>query len=263
VSLAAESLSFAYSAGRPVLRGVSFSFPPGEITAVIGPNGAGKSTLLRLLLGLLDPASGRALLDGDDVSAIPARHRARRLAYIPQRTGPAFGYSVRDYIQMGRFWHTDPAPAEDALRTLGLLPRADEPLSALSAGQQQRATLARALAQLSPADSAAPSQYILADEPVSAMDPRHSLEAMDLFRDLARRGTGIVIVLHDLALAARADRAIVIDASGQVAAAGPAAEVLTEPVLARVFAVRFERVASAAGPVLLPIGPAPAAAPVQ
>jgi ABC-type hemin transport system ATPase subunit len=248
--LTAADLSFSYTPDRPVLRGLGVSLEPGSLCAVVGPNGAGKSTLLRLLLGIHRPGTGTITLGGQPIHAIPTRKRARLLAYIPQRTSLAFAFSVREFVRFGRYaidGRDDDRAVDAALERAGLLDRAQEPLGTLSAGQQQRAAVARALAQLdSPA--AGSERFLLADEPVSAMDPRHSLEAMALLRSLADAGLGVAVVLHDLTLAARfCDRALVLDREGRLAAAGRSTEALSPGVLDPVFAVRFQAVGNPGG----------------
>lgn len=253
--LNAEHVEFAYRRDRPVLRAVSMAAPAGAVTAVVGPNGAGKSTLLRLLLGLARPTSGRVLLEGADVTGIPHADRARRLGYIPQRGSVAFAFSVREVVRLGLYAaHSGGdgmASVDAALERVGLRDRADDPFGALSAGQQQRATIARVLAQL---EASSGPRALLADEPVAALDPRHAVETMALLRGLARDGLAVVVVLHDLMLAARwADAAVLLSADGRVAAAGPPAEVLGPGTLPSVFGVEFERLTSGAGePVLVP-----------
>jgi len=244
MALAATNLTFAYRAGAPVLRGLTARFEPGSLTAVLGPNGSGKTTLLRLLLGLLAPTGGDVLLDGRRLHAMPEHERAARLAYVPQRPSVAFGFSLLDIVSLGCGPRAPAAratrAARDALASVGLLERARTPFAELSAGQQQRAVLARALAQLDSTTADPPACALLADEPTSAMDPRHALEAMDLLGRQARAGRAVVVVLHDLAAALRfADRALVLDARGAPAASGPVREALRDPVLRRVFDVEF------------------------
>jgi iron complex transport system ATP-binding protein len=244
MSLVASEVSFAYVAGREVLRAVAASFPSGSMTVVVGPNGAGKSTLLRLLLGVLRPASGSVTLRGEPVHTIAARRRAGVIGYVPQKADLAEAFSVEQVVRLGRHAR----PADDgavgrALERMELADRADEPFGTLSAGQQQRATLARVLAQLDGGDIAPEAQTILADEPCAAMDPRHAIQAMGLLREQARRGRAVVMVLHDLTMAARfADRAVVLDGAGRVAAAGETDRTLTTDVLRGVFEVPFRRV---------------------
>ncbi len=236
--LVARDVSFAYDADRPVLRGVSCAIAPGTLTAIVGPNGAGKSTLLRLLLGLRTPDTGEVAIDGVPVASLSHARRAARLIYMPQRASIAFSHTVRQYALMGLGAGRHAAPNVDAILTrLELIERADDPFATLSAGQQQRATVARALVQLARATSPA---FILADEPASAMDPRHVALAADLLRDLAHQGHAVALVAHDLGLAARiATHALALDAQGRAAAQGPASEVLAPAVLDSLFGVRF------------------------
>lgn len=245
-------MSFAYPAsGRttrgggaaaPVLAGVSLRLAPGRLTAIIGPNAAGKSTLLKLLLGLLQPKAGRVELDGAGLEAMSHAQRVRALAYVPQSSSLAFSYATRDVVAMGRLVEGGSGSAEAvdaALARVDMLAQADVPFAHLSAGQRQRVTLARALVQLELACEG--TRVLLCDEPVSAMDPRHALEAMSLLRDLAvRKGVAVGVVLHDLSAALRfADDAVALGADGRVLAAGLAAEVLRAEVLERLFGVAF------------------------
>lgn len=241
MSLRAELLSFAYAPDRAVLREVNASALPGTMTAILGPNGAGKSTLLRLLLGLLSPASGRVLLDDRPLSALPRHELATRLAYVPQRPDVAFSFSVEAVVAMGRYAQDRVASdgsVRRALERMELADRASDPFETLSAGQQQRVALARALAQLDSTSQA--TRVLLADEPVSAMDPRHAMQAMRVMRELCATETAVVVVLHDLALASRfCDRAILLGEEGRVLAAGPIAEVLQRETLRAAFHLDF------------------------
>jgi iron complex transport system ATP-binding protein len=245
--LEAKELRFGYRAGRRVLGGVSWRFAEGKITAVIGPNGAGKSTLLRLLLGVLRPeeGGGSVELDGCAVAGMKAAERAKRIAYIPQRTSPAFGFTLRECVAMGGLARGGAGQDEihASLVRVGLADRAHEPFDSLSAGQQQKAVLARCLVQLR---HAAGVPVLLADEPASALDPAHTLEAMTILREVAggggSPGATVVVVMHDLPMAARfCDEAVVLGRDGRLAAAGEAAQVLRPEVLDGVFGVRFAR----------------------
>ncbi len=261
--LATHTLAFAYDPARPVLRDLSLSLAPARVTALVGPNGAGKSTLLRLLLGLLTPKQGSVTLDDTPVHDLPPPVRARRLAYVPQRPDAAFGFSVAQTVAFGRHGsRPDHASVARALTAVELADRARDPFSSLSIGQQQRAALARALAQLDrpperQGDADEP-RYLIADEPVSAMDPRHALAALGLLQRLAHDSAiGIVVVLHDLTAArAIADDAILLDDSGRLVAQGPAPEVLTPATLAPIFGVQFRELTA-------PDLPAPALIPVH
>lgn len=257
-----------------MLRDISFSFPPevlrgltarfeaGTLTAIIGPNGSGKSTLLRVCLGSLVPQSGEALLTTGSTSrpvrAFSARELARRVAFVPQHSSVAFPFSVREIVRLG-LYASDRGGAvsivDQSLRAMELHDRADDPFGVLSAGQQQRATLARAIAQLGPevrdgTDRAVlgGGQVLLADEPVSAMDPSHALRAMDQLRRFAREGAAVVVVLHDVSLVMRyADHVLMLDREGTIAAHGPTAQTLTAGALESVFGIRFEALSASGG----------------
>lgn len=259
MTLAAHSLDAGYS-GRSVLRDISCACGPGRLVAILGPNGAGKSTLLRILMGATRPTRGRATLDGIDLHRIPARLRARRVAFIPQTSTQGIPHSALQTVRLGRLAvREEPsraiAIARAALRQVDLADREEDPMGTLSAGQQQRVLLARALAQLGlhrdqpmggeagdrdPSDAAPGARYLLADEPVASMDLRHALRAMESLRSLARSGLGVLVVLHDLAVARQyADDAILLDRDGRIAAMGTCERVLTPESLSSVFGVRF------------------------
>lgn len=253
MTLAARDLSFAFSRRRPVLQGLSAAFAPGEVAVLLGPNGAGKSTLLRLLAGLLTPDSGSATLDARPVSAWSARERARRLALIPQRPDVSFSFTAEQVVAFGALHGGHRATSATArLEPFGLARRARDPFAHLSAGQQQLVALARAVHQLDPV--ARPGLVLLADEPMSAMDPAHARLAASVLRELARQGVAVVLVLHDLpAAAALADRVLVLDARGRLASDGPPARTLTPEALGPVFDAPFEPFVAASGArVVLP-----------
>ncbi len=241
--LDAAAIDFAYRPGTAVLRGLSASFPCGAVSCVVGPNGAGKSTLLRIAAGLLEPGAGHVALDGRSVAAMPAPERARRIVHVPQASRVGFAFSALAVVRMGRYSAAGDSGSDAACRALdrvGLLDRADEPFGTLSAGQQQRVTLARALAQLDLPGPPGATRAVLADEPVSAMDPLFARRSLDLLGEVARAGTVVVIVLHDLAAVLRhADRVVLLDGTGTVAAAGTTDEALRPERLEQVFGVPF------------------------
>lgn len=219
--------------GRTALNGASCALRPGAVTVIVGPNGAGKSTLLRVLAGVRRPDRGVVTLDGHPVAALSARARARRIALVAQQPAVAFDFDARRVIAFGAEGAGRPPAAVDrAIERFGLEGLAPAPFGALSVGQRQRVSIARAWAQL---DADAPA-FLLADEPVSAMDPAHAVRTMAEFRGMAGRGVGVGLVLHDLSLAARAaDHVVLLDAGGRVAAQGPADAVLTEHALSALF----------------------------
>lgn len=235
MAIEAHSLEFAYAA--PVLRGVSARFEAGQVSAVLGPNGCGKTTLLRLMLGLLKPHQGRCTIGGDAVTGLDQATRARRLAYVPHRPEVGYSYTVRAFVSFAQAIGPRRAQAIDAaIERLRLTDLADRPMSSLSAGQAQRASIARAVAQLNASDGG----FLLADEPTAALDPRHVAEVADILRSLAADGFGVVVVLHDLATAADlADHAVLLAKDGTVYRAGASAEVLDPAHLESVFDTRF------------------------
>jgi iron complex transport system ATP-binding protein len=230
-----EGLHFDYG-GPAVLQDVSVVARAGCITAVLGPNAAGKSTLLRCTIGVLRPGRGRVEIAGRPAHRLSARELARRVAYVPQRSTVSASFSVREVVTLGRYaLPADSSRVEQALAALDLLDLADRPYPALSTGQQQRVTLARAVAQLEPAG------LLVLDEPMSAMDLTHVRLCSSLLRELADTGVTILLALHDLPLAADlADEAWLL-ASGRIAAAGPVDEVMTPRRLESVFGVPFLR----------------------
>lgn len=222
---------------RTVLNAVSADFEPGQVTAILGANGAGKSTLLAALAGLSRPARGEVLLDGAPLADMPPRRRAQRLGFIPQTPEIAWGLEVRTVVGLGRLpWLgarglavEDEAAVDRALAAARVEALADRDITTLSGGERARALIARALA--------GEPEWLLADEPYAGLDPRHALEAGDLFRRLAGAGAGVLLTLHDLTLAARlADRVLVLG-HGRVLADGPPSTAMTSDTLAVAYGV--------------------------
>lgn len=198
------------------LRSVSCSFQPGKITAICGPNGAGKSTLLQAMAGLLDPDAGHIELDIGRLSNLSPKERAKRIGYLPQSAEVAWDVPVRTIVQLGRMPHGDQLaePVDSALATLDLASLADRRAQSLSGGETARVLLARVLA--------GEPDWILADEPLAALDLGHQLDLLRHLRRAADAGAGVVLVLHDLAHAMNhADRVIVLDRGALVADAPP------------------------------------------
>jgi len=224
VTLVARSLTVAKRLDK-----VSAALVPGEITAICGPNGAGKSTLLQCLAGLLAPGEGQILLG--DAPLPHGRERARRIGYLPQTGEIAWDLSVAVLAGLGRLPHGDRGEGQvaAALAAVDLTHLADRPVSTLSGGERARALLARVLA--------GEPGWILADEPLAALDLAHQLTLLARLREVAEQGAGVVLVLHDLALAMNhADRVLVLD-RGALAADGAPEEALSEAMIARVWGV--------------------------
>jgi iron complex transport system ATP-binding protein len=211
------------------LADVTASLERGRITAICGPNGAGKSTLLQCLAGLIAPDGGEVLLGGAPLP--PGRERARRIGYLPQTGEIAWDLSVAALASLGRLPHGDRGETQvsAALAALDLTGLEHRPVSTLSGGERARALLARVLT--------GEPEWILADEPLAALDLAHQLALLARLREAAAQGTGVVLVLHDLALAMNhADRALVLD-RGMLAADGSPDQALSEETIARVWGV--------------------------
>jgi iron complex transport system ATP-binding protein len=224
------------------LDGVSFAIEAGELFGVIGPNSAGKTTLLRLLTRVLSPARGEVRLDGRPVQGLPHAELARQIAVVPQDAPRPFPFSVEQLVLMGRYPHgpgryfesaEDRALATEAMRATGVLPLAALPLEQLSGGERQRAMLARALAQQ--------PRLLVLDEPTSHLDLRYQAETAGLLRRVnAERGMTVLLVSHDLDLAAEVCDRLLLLAAGRVACVGTPAEVLRRERLEAVFGCAVE-----------------------
>lgn len=234
------NLSAGYP-GRAVLRGVNLTLPGGTVTAILGPNGCGKSTLIKALCGVLRASGGAALLDGENLLDMPARLRARRVAYLAQTNG-APDLPVERLVLSGRFAYLsyprrygpeDVAAARAAMARMDISDLADAPLARLSGGQRQKAFIAMALAQAAP--------VIMMDEPTTYLDVKYQLQLMNIARALAGEGRTVAMVLHDLpgALSA-ADRVALMD-GGRVAMQGTPEEAYLSGLMPRIFGVRIER----------------------
>ena len=256
-TLDAEHLTLGYGE-LTVVDDLSLVVPPGRITAIVGANACGKSTLLRSMSRLLRPRSGQVVLDGREVHRTPARQLARTLGLLPQSPIAPEGITVADLVGRGRHPHQgllsrwssdDDRAVAEALEATETTALADRSVDELSGGQRQRVWIAMALAQQ--------TDVLLLDEPTTFLDVSHQVEVLDLLTDLnRRRGTTIVMVLHDLNLAARYADHLVALAAGRVHAAGAPAEVLTEDCVRAVFGLDSRVVAdpTTGAPMMLPLG---------
>jgi iron complex transport system ATP-binding protein len=228
--LAAENLTLLRG-GRAVVEGLSASLVPGQITAIVGPNGAGKSSLLLGLAGLLAPLAGQVTLDGVALAALAPTQRARAIGYLPQTPEIAWDVAVENLVALGRLpWRDRGTSAvEAALAALALEPLRHRPASQLSGGERARVLLARVLA--------GEPRWILADEPLAALDLAHQLGLIAHLRVCAKAGQGVVVVLHDLAIAMNhADRVLVLK-EGHLVADGPPQTALAPDIIADVWGV--------------------------
>ncbi|MBO1039636.1 ABC transporter ATP-binding protein [Brucella pituitosa] len=220
---------------KAVLETVGFEAGEGEFIGLIGPNGAGKTTLLRALLNLT-ASTGNILLDGSDFRRMHVADRAKVIAYLPQERDVAWPVTVRMLVSLGRsalkpvfagLDGDDETVVETAMQRMGVAELASRPANELSGGERARALIARVLAQDTP--------VILADEPVSGLDPAHQLELMELFAGLATEKKTVIASLHDLGLAAKyCTRLIVLD-QGRLVADGTPEDVLTPALLKDVY----------------------------
>jgi iron complex transport system ATP-binding protein len=229
--------------GRTVLDGVDLSVAAGELVAVVGPNGAGKSSAIRALAGLLPLSAGHALLGGDDVASLTPGERAARVAYLPQERRIAWNLPAIEVAALGAPFLTDALErARAALDEVEAGHLADRGVAEMSGGERARVLLARALAT--------GARALLADEPTTGLDPEAQLMVLERLKARAAAGQGVLVSLHDLALAARfADRIVVLDAGRVVADAAPLAA-LTPAVMAETFGLAGRWVEGPDGPLL-------------
>jgi iron complex transport system ATP-binding protein len=256
-TLVVERLVLGYG-DRVVIDGLDLVIPTGRITAIVGANACGKSTLLRSMSRLLTPRGGSVLLDGKQIHKMPPKQLAQTLGLLPQSPIAPEGITVSDLVGRGRHPHQgifsrwspdDDEAVAAALEATGILDLAERSVDELSGGQRQRVWIAMALAQQ--------TDLLLLDEPTTFLDVNHQVEVLDLLTDLNRaRGTTVVMVLHDLNLAARYADNLVAIADGAVHAAGPAAEVLTEDCVRAVFGLDSRVIVdpTSGAPLMLPIG---------
>ena len=223
--------------GQPILQNVTAEIPPTGLTAVIGPNGAGKSTLLHCLAGLLSPQAGKVLIGDKDIAALKPQQRAHLVALLTQSPAIVPRLSVRDLVAFGRWPHHRGRPTpqdhqlvDDALTLFDLNDLQGRKLDSLSGGQRQRAFVAMAHAQSTP--------WMLLDEPLAALDPRYARDIMERLHDLSRPGPNsrsVVIVLHDLGMAARYADWIVSLKDGRLVHSASKAQAMTTAALSDLF----------------------------
>lgn len=221
----------------PILRDICADFGPGELVGLVGPNGAGKTTLLRAVAGLLRPTGGWVRVMGEPIHARKPGWRARHVAYLPQFLPDDIPFTVREFVEMGRYSHaprgaltpSDVRAVDEALEAMGLQPLEDASLAQISGGERQRAGIARCLAQGAP--------ILLLDEPIASLDVHYQLDILERLRGLAGAGRLVIAALHHLELAmSHCHRTICIH-EGRLVADGSPEEVFTPALLRQVFRV--------------------------
>jgi iron complex transport system ATP-binding protein len=233
--LEVNSIFFSYS--RPVLKGVSFAVGAGELLAVLGPNGSGKSTLIKIIVGMLKPERGAALIDGRNAASMSRRDAARLIGYVAQESAVRFPLTAMELVLQGRFAQgaligfeseRDVSEAEWAMRVTETTEFAATPVTELSGGERQRVMLARALAVR--------PRLLVLDEPVANLDISHQVKMLDLIRRLTSEGNmSAIVVTHELNLAADFATSALLLKSGEMIAVGEPQEVMTESLLRDVF----------------------------
>jgi iron complex transport system ATP-binding protein len=255
--LTATGLSLGYDGNR-IVDALDLAIEPGAVTVIVGANASGKSTLLRGLARLLPPQAGAVTLDGRDITALPSRQVATIVGLLPQQPIAPEGIGVADLVGRGRYPHqgwfrhwssTDDAIVAAAMAATDTLKLAPRRMEELSGGQRQRVWIAMALAQK--------PDILLLDEPTTFLDVTHQVEVLDLLHELNhQQGTTVVMVLHDLNLAARYADRLVVMRQGRILAEGTPAEVLTEAVVLEAFGLRARIIADpvCGSPLVVPIG---------
>jgi iron complex transport system ATP-binding protein len=247
--------SLAVDLGRSrVLDGIDATIAPGEWIALIGPNGAGKSTLLRAVAGLFRYA-GSVTIDGDEVSRLPRRTMAQRLAFVPQAPLLPPGMRVGEYVLLGRTAHLGPFGGESAhdletagraLTRLDLGELADRRLSTLSGGEQQRAVLCRALVQEAP--------LLLLDEPTTSLDIGRQQQALELVAALREQSElTVVCAMHDITLAAQYAERLLVLSGGRLVAVGTPAEIASAELIAEHYGAQVRIVGEGGSLAVIPV----------
>jgi len=254
MELNVNGVCFCYGS-REILHDVELEAKSGEVLAVIGANGAGKSTLIRCINRILKPQKGTVFLDGKELSSFTGKERACMLGYVPQTAKDVFSFNVMETVLMGRKPHIswgvgkkDLKIVNSILLRMGLKQFVERYLYELSGGERQKVLIARALAQ--------EPEVLLLDEPTSNLDVRHQLEVMELIQSIAREQKKcVIIVVHDLNLAARFADKILMLKGGVVFAAGKAQDVLTTENIKDVYGVDSMIINTKLGPYVITVKP--------
>lgn len=236
----ARQLSFRVRE-RELVRSLNLRVRPGEFTAILGPNGAGKSTLLKLLCGQIKPTTGTIFFAGKPLAEWHARDLAKYRAVLPQQSAVPFDFTALEVVLLGRSPYGDAGSqtelAREALRMTDSEHLADRVVTTLSGGELQRVQFARVLLQIG-WQPVSDGRCLMLDEPISNLDPAHQHGALQVARDMARRGVTVLVVLHDLNLAAQYADHVILMKQGAIVAEGAPAEVMTAELIGEVFSVR-------------------------
>jgi len=224
---------------REILQGISLAVTSGELVAIVGRNGAGKSTLLHVMAGLLPPTRGTATIDGSALTHLTRRAVARQIALLPQQARIDFGFTAHDVVRMGRHPHLGrfrpPSPGDEAIVRQAMevtetWPLAQRLITEVSGGERQLTLLAQTLAQ--------EPRFLLLDEPTANLDISHQCQVIELLHRLADAGIGVVAVMHDLSVAMRCFRRVVLLHAGAVVGDGRPTDVLSIETIHRIFGVQ-------------------------
>lgn len=236
--LAVEGLSVGYRKGNNILTNVSFDVRQGEMVGLIGPNGAGKSTLLKTLRGILVPLAGCVVIRGHETGMLSSREFAREAAYLQQNVEISFGYSAREIVMAGRYPHIrwwegesawDRQIVDACMAYTGVLELAERPIHMISGGQRQRVLLAKVLAQQTP--------LLFLDEPATGLDIFYQEEIFRFCREICAKGRTVLMVVHELSLAAKLCSRLMLVGRGRIISDGPPETVMTSENLSRCYGV--------------------------
>lgn len=236
-----NNISYSYKDSDPIINNVSLEIRKGELFTILGPNGAGKSTLLNCVAGLFKPTRGEVLLEGENIEKINPRIKAKKIAYVPQNSLQNYGYSVRDYIVMGRAPHIglflmpsndDYKIVDAAIEMLGINHFAYKSYLNISGGERQLANIARAIVQQ--------PEVIIFDEPTSALDYGNQIKMMKIIKQLSKKGYSIILTTHNPDHAILLDGTVgILDTQGCLTT-GPVKEIMDEDILSKIYRTKIK-----------------------
>lgn len=246
-----DDLLYSYSEEAVILKGISLSIREPQLVSIIGPNGVGKSTLIHCMNKILSPVAGTVMVDGKEVKEYEIKELARKIGYVPYTSSDTFPMTVVDTILMGRNphrkWkslHQDLLVAKKVMEMMDITHLAMRPFNELSAGQHQRVMLARGLAQ--------EPEILLLDEPTANLDIRHQMDVIRLLKQLAvRNGLMVIMISHDLNIAAKYSDNIIMMSKGQIYAVGKPIDVITAENVKKVYDVDSEVIVSDGRPFMI------------